>query len=125
MLIENLYEHRKKLEDFAKTKPLTAEQISFYGELCKRICSMERLKFLLDTAPKSMDPKKIHEHWMSVKTTINDIEPSPNEEIKELLKKGGGVFNSYKPTSVNSYSNGLTGFIKKFISLWNEKHNYK
>ena len=125
MAIEKLYEQKKKIEAISKQKILTPEQIMFYGELCKRICSMERLKFLSDTAPKTMDPKKIKGHWTAVKKTINEVEPKPQEELKELLKKAGSTFNEYKATSVQSYNKMLQSFIKQFVVLWNKQNNYK
>ena len=86
---------------------------------------MERLKILELTAPLTMDPKKINEHWMVAKKIIKEVEPQPDDNLKELLKKAGGIFNEYKATSVQSYNTSFKGFIRKFVVLWKEKNNFK
>lgn len=85
---------------------------------------MERLKFLTTTAPRTMDPKKIQDHWLTAKAIIKEIDPHPDDEQKQLLTKAGKFFNEYKATSVQSYSTQFNSFAKQFLASWNRKNEY-
>lgn len=124
--LERLYSQKAKAEAVAESqKTLTPQQLQVYNTLCKRICSMERLKILEQTAPLSMDPQKIKDHWMAAKEIINEVEPRPDDEMKSLLIKAGKLFNEYKATSVQSYNASFKGFVRQFVVLWKKQNNYK
>lgn len=124
--LERLFDQKAKAEALiAKQKFLTPKQMVLYATICKRIKVLEILKMLQNTAPLSMDPEKLLQHWQSAKTILLDIEPNPNEELETLLQNGSRVFENYKPQTVQNYSTSFATFIKQFVVLWKKQNNYK
>lgn len=99
--------------------------MSLYVMICKRIKALEVLKMLQNTAPLSMDPEKILQHWQTSKSIFLEVEPNPNEELKTLLQNGSNVFEDYKPQTVQNYNMSFSKFVKQFVVLWKKQNNYK
>lgn len=124
--LERLFNQKTKAENLIeKQKSLTPKQMSLYVMICKRIKALEVLKMLQNTAPLSMDPEKILQHWQTSKSIFLEVEPNPNEELKTLLQNGSNVFEDYKPQTVQNYNMSFSKFVKQFVVLWKKQNNYK
>lgn len=78
-----------------------------YLEINRQIYILSMLKFLSDTAPKSMNPQKIKAHMERVEKVL--INCCNNKD--ELHTEVESFLNGLKIDNINSYANALRVFI--------------
>ncbi len=112
--METLEERVSKANELMLKHEFHSAQMELYSNLCYEIYVLKVTKMLTATAPETMDPQKIHEHWAESKKLLVSIFSNGSTAVKEAVKKGA-VYENYLPVSVGSYKESFSRYVKMIL----------
>lgn len=118
--IGELSARKKQLSDdinkcFGNIPP---EMLRDYTVTCTRLNVMEMFSFFIRTAPETMNPHLIKEHYREVSNYIQ-IMALKTEKSENIRLMWDRFIETYIPTNVSDYKNSLMKLLTDVLSSWN------
>jgi hypothetical protein len=98
------------------------KMLVLYSRLLRELAFKKSLEMLLKTAPESMDPKKVQEHWRATTIIIKESAVAFNDNAKEIIRTAHKRFSAYVPQNVSDYKSQYKGFVIALIKTQEEKN---
>jgi len=98
-------------------------QMKTYLAITERIHVLEDIKFMVNTAPESMNPNKFNEHATYVLAYIKRM--CFSDALKEFYLKNEANIKNFAPKAVSDYKKMISSFLIDFLKIWKSEKNYK
>lgn len=123
--LDILLERKEKADAMysADASKIPLNQMKTYLAITERIHVLEDVKFLLNTAPESMNPEKYNEHGKYVFEYLGQL--SFSDELKEFCKKNEQTLKELVPGNVSDYKKFISFVLIEYLKLWKLGKNYK
>jgi hypothetical protein len=123
--LDILLERKEKADAMysADASKIPLNQMKTYLAITERIHVLEDVKFLLNTAPESMNPEKYKEHGKYVFEYL--VQLSFTNELREFCKKNEQALTELVPGNVSDYKKFISFVLIEFLKLWKLGKNYK
>lgn len=127
---------KEQLEQLVNQKvELDVQQMLMYQELNYRIQILESLAFLLNSAPRTDDNKKMRRHYMMVdaflqhmmrerkykKPALPDLQDAlevARESLQQIYDDFKARFASYEATTAKKYKQDVMNFVISVLMAW-------
>lgn len=123
--LDILYERKANADSLyaADASKLPLSQMNVYLAITKRIHVLEDIRFLVNTAPESMNPGKYTEHLENTLKYVYEL--CDTEALQEFYATNEANLKQFVSGNVSDYKKAISAFLVNFLNIWKSEKNYK
>ena len=107
----------------ADASKIPLSQLKTYLSITERIHVLENIKFLVTTAPETMNPDKYNEHAGYVWEYLSSL--SFSQSLQEFCRQNEQSQKDFVPGNVSDYKKWISFVLIEFLKIWKSEKGYK